>query len=356
MAVPRGYVFFVKKTMKHKSVLLTGITGFLGSHTAIQLLNRGYKVVGTLRNKERIDSIRAAIGQHVSNIDHLSFAEADLSDSAVWNELTKNMDYVQHIASPFPRRLPENENDLIAPAKNGTLNILKSAADNGVKRVVMTSSLAAVAYGKSKHELSRVFTENDWTDETNKSDTAPYIRSKTIAEKAAWAFLQQNKSAMELTTVLPGAILGPVLENDFGTSANIVVNILQGRAPALPKIGFDIVDVRSVADLQIRAMEMPNAAGNRYIASSGYLTFKEIALLLRAHYPDRKIPAGELPNFAARLFSVFEPSLKPVLLDLGIKRKTYIGKAKSELNWAPLPLKEAVTACAESLFQKKIIK
>ena len=341
--------------MKHKNVLLTGITGFLGAHTAIQLLNKGYNVVGTLRDKKRASDIRAIIGEHVSSINNLTFAEADLNNAVVWSELTKNVDYVQHIASPFPRKLPKNENDLILPAKNGTLNILKSAADNGVKRVVMTSSMAAVVYGKSKDQLSRVFTETDWTDETDKRDTAPYIRSKTIAEKAAWAFMQNNKSGLELTTVLPGAILGPVLEKDFGTSANIVAHILQGQPPALPKIGFDIIDVRSVADLLIKAMESPKAADKRYIASAGYLTFREIALLLSAQYPHRKVPSGELPNFAARLFSVFEPALKPVLLDLGIKRKAYIDKAKSELNWEPLPLKEAVMACAESLFKQKII-
>lgn len=342
--------------MNSKSVLLTGITGFLGSHTAIQLLNKGYKVVGTLRDKERMGSIRAIIGEQVPNIHHLTLVEADLNDTEVWYDLTKNMDYVQHIASPFPRELPNNENDLIVPAKKGTLNILKSAMDNGVKRVVLVSSLAAVIYGKHKSELSGIFSETDWTDETNKKDTTPYLRSKTIAEKEAWAFMQEQGNGMELTTVLPGAILGSVLEKDFGTSANIVLNILSGSMPALPKISFDIVDVRSVAELLIKAMEMPEAANKRFIASSGYLSFREVALILKAQYPDRKIRTGELPNFAARLFSVFEPALKPILVDLGIKRKTYIGKAKRELNWAPLPLKEAVLACAQSILNRKIIE
>jgi len=207
------------ETMNNKRILLTGITGFLGSHTAIQLLNRGYEVVGTLQNKDRINSIREIIGKNTANIDKLTFAIANLNDSAIWFELTKNIDCVHHIASPFPRELPKHENDLIVPAKQGTLNVLKAASANNVKRVVMVSSIAAIVYGKSKDELNKVFDESDWTDETSDKDTTPYFKSKAIAEKAAWEFIKQNNSNLELVTVCPGAILGPVLENDFGTSA-----------------------------------------------------------------------------------------------------------------------------------------
>lgn len=342
--------------MNNQKVLLTGITGFLGSHTAIQLLNKGYIVVGTLRNKHRVNAIRKIISQHTPNIHNLTFSEADLNDSKVWKDLAKNMDYIQHIASPFPRVLPKHENDLIIPAKDGALNILKAAHENQVKRVVMVSSLAAVIYGKSKSELNNVFTEETWTDETNKSDTTPYMRSKTIAEKAAWEFMRKNKSGLELTTVLPGAILGPVLEDDFGTSANIVISILNRSIPAIPKIGFDIIDVRSVADLLIRAMEMPQAANKRYIASGGYQTFIEIAQVLKQQYPTRKIPLTKLPNYAARLLAILEKNLKPILIDLGVKRKTDISKAKLELQWQPLSVKEAIIACAQSAIQNKIVK
>ena len=340
----------------NKRVLLTGITGFLGSHTAIQLLNEGYEVVGTLRSKDRENSIREIIAKHTTNIGNLTFAEADLNDSDIWLELTKNIDYVQHIASPFPSELPKHENELIVPALQGTLNVLEAANTNQVKRMVVVSSVAAVVYGKSKNEVHKIFNENDWTDEANRKDTTPYFRSKTLAEKAAWRFIKQSNSELELTTVLPSAILGPVLEKDFSTSANTVIKILDGSSPALPKIGFDIVDVRSVADLLIKAMELPQAAGNRYIASAGYLTFKEIAQILKPHYPNRKIPTKELPNFAARLFSIFEPSLKPILLELGIKRKTDSNKAKTELGWQPLSPQEAVIACAKSVFENGIVE
>lgn len=341
--------------MNEKNVLLTGITGFVGSHTAIQLLDRGYRVMGTLRSHDRISSIKEIIGRHTALVQNLTFAVAELNDSKVWFELTKNVDYVQHIASPFPRELPRHEDDLIVPAKTGTLNVLQAAAANKVKRVVMTSSLAAVVYGKTKNEVSRVFTENDWSDETNKKDTTPYIRSKTIAEKAAWSYNIQDSSGMELVTVCPGAILGPVLEKDFGTSANIVIKLLDGSLPALPKIEFDMVDVRSVAELLIKAMETPEAAGKRYIATSGHLTFRAVARILKRQYPDRKIPTREIPNFVTRLFSIFQPLLKPVLIEC-VERKTDISKAKDELNWQPSSPSEAVIACAESLIENGLVK
>jgi len=342
--------------MNNQKVLLTGITGFLGSHTAIQLLNKGYLVTGTLRDKNRINSIREIIGQHTPNVHNLTIEVADLDDSKVWKKLVQNMDFIQHIASPFPRVLPKHENELILPAKNGTLNILKAASEAKVKRVVMVSSLAAVIYGKSKKDRNNIFNEADWTDETNKQDTAPYMRSKTIAEKAAWEYLEQNNTGLELTTVLPGAILGPVLEKDFGTSANIVISILNGSLPATPKIGFDIIDVRSVAELLILAMEMPQSAGKRYIASAGYLSFAQIAKILKQQYPGRKIATRELPNCATRIFSLYEKNLKPILLDLGIKRKTYIYKAINELNWQPRPVNEAIISCAQSVIQNKIVR
>ena len=342
--------------MNNKDVLLTGVTGFLGSHTAIQLLNKGFHVVGTLRSKDRVKSIKDVIARYTENIDNLRFAEADLSDSDIWFELTKNIDYVQHIASPFPRKLPKRENDLIVPAKQGTLNILKASAKNKVKRVVMVSSSAAVLYGKTKRELNNVLNENDWTDETKLKDTTPYFRSKTIAEKAAWDFIKQDNSGLELTTVLPGVILGTVLEKDFGTSANIVIKILDNSLPALPKIGFDIVDVASLADLLVKAMGSPQARGNRYIASAGYLTFKDVAQILKKQYPNRKIPTMELTNLLTRLFSIFEPELKPILLELEVRRKLEISKAENELQWQPVSVQQAVINCAKSIFENGIVE
>ncbi|MEN0002914.1 MAG: aldehyde reductase [Bacteroidota bacterium] len=337
-------------------VLLTGVTGFLGSHTTIQLLNKGYEVLGTLRNMKRAEEIKAVIAQHTDQIEQLHFAEADLTDASAWEKLMQGVDYVQHIASPFPRVLPKNEEKLIGPAKNGTLNVLKAAAKRGVKRVVLTSSTGAIVYGRPKSQRSGTYTERDWTDEHNKSDSTPYFRSKTIAEKAAWEFIEKDTSGMELAVICPGAILGPVLEKDFGTSANIVIKTMDGSSPALPKLGFPMVDVRSVADLQIRAMESPKAAGERFAATAGYHSFKEVAAILKAAYPSRKIPSATLPNFAVRLFAKLDPTLGPILIDLGVERKVSNAKAKEVLDWQPIDNKEAILACAKSVFEQGILK
>ncbi len=336
-------------------VLLSGVTGFLGSHTTIQLLNKGYEVIGTLRDKRRAVEIHQIIAKHTSYPDRLTLVEADLLDENIWQTLTEGVTYVQHIASPFPRTLPKNEEELVQPAKQGTLHILNAASKNGVKRVVITSSSGAVVYGKQKGEESGTYKEEDWTDISNKADTTPYFRSKTVAERAAWDYIQQDSSEMELTTVCPGAILGPVLEEDFGTSANIVIKTLDGSTPAIPNIGFDIVDVRSVADLLIRAMEAPQAANQRYIGSAGFMSFKDVANILKQKYPDRKIPSITLPNLAVRLFSRIDPTLKPILIDLGVERRVDHSKAAKDLNWEPISNEEAVLACAESVINLGIV-
>jgi nucleoside-diphosphate-sugar epimerase len=339
-----------------KKVLLTGVTGFLGSHTAIQLLNKGYQVIGTLRKLERAEDIRKTIGNHTKHTDQLSFVQADLLDEKIWENLTRGIDYVQHIASPFPQLLPTNENELIAPAKNGTLYILKSAARNGVKRVVVTSSSGAIIYGKRKGQESGTYTEEDWTDIHQKNDTTPYFRSKTIAEMAAWEFMRESGNGMELSTVCPGAILGPLLERDFSASANIVIKTMDGSSPAIPKIGFDIVDVRSVAELLILAMEKEAAAGQRFIGSSGFMSFQEVAELLRHAFPDRKIPKMTLPNAVVRIFALFEKSLQPILIDLGKERRVDHSKAIKLLGWKPIDNQEAVLSCAKSAIELGLVK
>lgn len=340
-----------------KKVLLTGITGFLGSHTAIQLLNKGYQVIGTMRDLKRAESIKKVIAQHTDKTENLSFVQASLEQQDVWNDLMKGIDYVQHIASPFPQKLPKNENDLILPAKNGTMNVLWAASANGVKRVVLTSSSGAILYGKEKDKRSGTYTEKDWTNVENKKDSTPYFRSKTIAEQSAWDFIKQDKSGLELVTICPGAILGPVLEQDFGTSANIVIKTMDGSSPAIPQIGFDMIDVRSVAEMHVLAMEAPEAKGERFICSGGFMTFKEVAQTLREAYPkNKKIPTRSLPDFMTRFIAMIEPTLKPILIDLGVERRLDNSKAKKILQWQPIPNKKAVLTCAESLIKLGVLK
>jgi len=342
--------------MDGRKVLVTGITGFLGSHVAIQLLNRGYFVTGTLRDVRRTGEIRSVIAAHTANIERLNLVEADLEDTDRWLEITRDQDYVQHIASPFPRELPKDDTEIIRTARNGVLNVLRAAATNKVKRVVLTSSTGAIVYGKRPGRRTGLFTESDWTDASNLQDTTPYFRSKTIAEKAAWEFIEREESGMELTCVCPGAMLGPILEKDFGTSANMVIKIMDGSSPAIPRIGFDVVDVRSVAKLQILAMESAKAASQRYIGSAGYISFKGMAQLLKPEFPQLRIPSLVMPDFLVRLFSNFEKALKPILLDLNTQRKLDHSKASRELGWQPIPVNEAVLACARSVIEQKLIR
>jgi len=342
--------------MDTKKVLVTGISGFLGSHTTIQLLEKGYEVKGTLRNLDRVASIKSVIAKHTRYVDNLSFYQADLRDNSIWADLTSGMDYVQHIASPFPREMPKHEDDLILPAKEGILNILRASSQNKVKRVVLTSSGAAVVYGKTRKQLEGIQDESIWTDTNYTQDLSPYFKSKTIAEAAAWEFMKKYPSEMEFSAVLPGAILGPVLEKDFGTSANIVIKLMDGSMHAVPQIGFEVIDVRSVADALIKAMEVPSAANNRYLLSSGFLMMKDVAQILKKAYPERKIPTRELPNFIVKLFSKFDSSLRPVIIDLGVKRRVNVDKARHELNWQPISSEEAVLSCASSVFEHEILK
>lgn len=340
----------------NKKVLLTGITGFVGSHTAIQLLEKGYHVIGTLRDIKKAASIKSIIAQHTSAIDNLSFAEASLQDIEVWKKLMDSVDYVQHIASPFPKIMPKDENELIIPARNGNINILRAAADCKVKRVVITSSGAAITYGQSPERRSRIFNETDWSDENHKDDMTAYFKSKTIAEKAAWDFIKKDNSELELSVVCPGLILGPLLEKDFNASTNAIVKMMDGSLPALPKLGFDIVDVRSVASLLILAMEQPQAANQRYIGSSDYISFSDIADIIKKAYPKMKIPSRKLPNWLVQIYSNFDATLKPVLLDLGIKRKLNNTKAIKDLGWNPIKPQETILSCAASILKLGIVK
>jgi dihydroflavonol-4-reductase len=341
--------------MKEK-VLVTGISGFLGSHTAIKLLEKGYRVTGTLRELKRADELRKTIAGYTGNIEDLTFAQAELSDENVWLNLTKGVDYIQHIASPFPSSMPKNDDELVVPAKAGVLNILKAASANSVKRVVLTSAASTVLHGKPKGHENGTYDETVWADENNLSDTTPYYRSKIIAEKAAWDFTEHDDSGLQLVSVLPGAMLGPALEQDYGTSAAIVLKMLDGSLPAIPQISFDIADVRSVADLLILAMEKPEASNQRFLATSGFLSMKDIAEILRQKYPDRKIPSGKLPIWLTHVLGWFDKSIQPVLLDLGKERKADSSKARNMLGWKPIDKKEAVLACAESLISLRLIK
>lgn len=333
-------------------VLLTGITGYVGSHLAIQLLNRGYTVVGTLRSAKRIDSIREVIAAHTDQIENLSFVEADLTDAAAWPSAMQGIDWVQHIASPLPGVMPKDHNELIRPAKMGVLHVLKAAVDAGVKRVVMTSSIASIQHGVSKR---KTFTEADWSNESDLKDNTAYTRSKTIAERAAWKFMEEEGKEMELAVINPGGILGPLLEKDYSTSVEMVKKLMERAMPAVPRIGISLVDVRSVADLHIRAMETPEAAGHRFICTEEYYSFQDIAHILNKRYPKRRIPTKILPSFLVRIFALFDKKVAPVLTEVNAERRHDNSKAKNMLGWDPIKMDKSIIETAESLIQFGLI-
>ena len=272
-------------------------------------------------------------------------AKLDTADGGV-------VDGVFAVASPFPTTLPKHDDELVVPARTGTLNLLKACRRRGVRRMVLTSSTGAAVYGVRRRGN---FDESDWTDVTNRSDTTPYFRSKTIAERAAWDYVAEYVDAPELVAVLPGLILGPVLEEDIGTSAAVVQKAMAGELPAVPKLGFGSADVRSVAELHRLAMTHADAAGERFIGGDEYLRFADVMEVLAKAYPERKLPSRQLPDFAVRLFSYVDPTLKPVLVDLGAERRVTSDKARRVLGWDPMPMADSIRDTAASLLQHRIV-
>jgi dihydroflavonol-4-reductase len=244
---------------------------------------------------------------------------------------------------------PKNDDELVRPARDGTLRVLKAARDAGVKRVVMTSSISAIIYGRGTRQ--EPFTEQDWTDETNRRDTSPYDRAKTIAERAAWAWLAAESRGLELVAVNPGLVLGPVLGADFSASIEVVKKLLDGSIPALPRFGFNVVDVHDIARLHARAMTTPDAAGERFIGSGNFYWMSDIARTLREGLGDnaKKVPSIPIPDFVTRMAGLFDPIVRGRLYELGKRRPVSSEKARRMLDWTSRPVKEKVLDAARSL-------
>ncbi len=249
-----------KSKSKCGLVLVTGGSGYIAGYCVAQLLNDGWSVRTTVRSLAKTKAVRASIDNIAPKASEIEFVEADLNSDAGWGRAAIGAQYVLHVASPVPLTDPKDDDELIRPARDGTLRVLTAARDAGVKRVVMTSSTSAIIFGRGVRE--KPFTEADWTDETNRRDTSPYDRAKTIAERAAWAWLAEEGRGLELVTINPSLVLGPVLGSDFSASIETIKKLLDGSIPALPRFGFNVVDVRDIARLHVLAMTAPEAAGN----------------------------------------------------------------------------------------------
>jgi nucleoside-diphosphate-sugar epimerase len=339
------------------TVLVTGGSGFIGTYCILQLLEAGHTVRTTVRNLSREADVRATLKAGGAEPgDRLSFFAANLESDAGWSEAVKGCEYVLHVASPFPPADPKHEDELIVPARDGALRVLRAARDAGVKRVVLTSSFAAVGYGKKP--AGRPFDETDWTDPTAPHLSA-YVKSKTIAERAAWDFIAGENGKLELSVVNPVAVFGPVLGPDLSTSILLVKRFMEGDVPGAPKLYFGIVDVRDVASLHLLAMTDPAAKGERFLAVAGdFMKMIDIAKALKARLGPlaAKVPTRELPNWLIRLVALGDPALRLITPELGKAKNASNAKARRMLGWKPFSNEDALAATGESLARLGILK
>lgn len=333
----------------NQTVLVTGGTGYLGGWCIAQLLDRGYSVRTTVRDPAREGDVRAAVGAAGAEADGLlSVVAADLSDDAGWPEAVAGCTYVLHVASPFPPAQPKDPDELIVPARDGSLRVLRASLNAGVERIVMTSSVAAVRGGGPPSNGS-TYTEADWTDGDDASLT-PYTRSKAIAERAAWQFVRDEGAEERLATVNPGAIIGPVLSDDRSFSLQLIERLMKGM-PAMPRLGFSFVDVRDVADLEIRAMTDPAAGGKRFIATDRFMWVSDVADVLRERLgaDAGKVPSRVAPDLLVKAMGLFDSSVRSITSDLGRRAEYSNERARELLGWRPRPLDDSIAETATSL-------
>ncbi|OKL57736.1 hypothetical protein UA08_06928 [Talaromyces atroroseus] len=345
-------------------VLVTGGTGFLAVWVIVSLFRQGYRVRTTVRSLKRAENIAKKLSEAGINEDQVSSLEvvqADLVQDDGWADAMKDVKYVQHIASPFPDGPPKDEDELLIPALEGTLRVLRFSRDAGsVVRVVVTSSAAAVIYGRSpKIPESDPFTEVDWTD-VNSKDTTHYPKSKTLAERAAWDFIEKEGGELELAVVNPVVVLGPTLGPDVGTSLHTVSELLEGNAPGLPRLSMGIVDVRDCATLHVLVMTHPDAKGERFLCiGEGSVMMEDIAKILKKNLGPkaRKVPSIVLPDFLMRAVAIFLPIARLILPDLGHQHTISNAKATETLGWKwQYTSEQAIMASAESLFRFDVVK
>lgn len=337
-------------------VLVTGATGFIAGHVILQLLDAGHEVRGTARAAGSAARLNEALSRYAGRPVAIDLVAANLERDDGWAEAVAGMDFVQHVASPFPSGVPKDPDELIRPATDGALRVLKASRAAGVKRVVMTSSMAAIAYGWGENRPA-VLTEEHWSNPDNLKDNTAYTRSKTIAERAAWDYVNGEGEGLELAVINPAAVLGPVMSGDLSASLELLTMPLSGKIPAVPRIGFGIVDVRDVAAAQVAAMTVPGAAGERFLVSQPFMWFSDVADVLREAFPAyaRKLPKGTMPDFMLKIVAVFNPALKQVIPELGRQRQVSNEKARTVLGWTPRTAKDAIIDGAQSLIEAGVV-
>ena len=339
-----------------QNVLLTGASGYIAKHIAVQLLNAGYAVRASLRNLNRADELRAAVLPHLTGPleGRLSFVALDLEQDAGWAAALAGVDVLMHTASPFPLAQPKDAQDLIRPAVQGALRALRAAKAAGVMRVILTSSSAAIAGGPLPPGKT-AFDEGDWTNPTAPG-TSAYTQSKTLAERAAWDFVRDEAPQMHLTTINPVFVIGPPLDAQFGTSVSVIERLLNARDPMLPNFGFAMVDVRDVALAHMRALTTPGTAGKRYIVADQFLWFTDIAQILKTNFPTRKIVTRRAPDLIVRILGLFDKAIASIVPILGKREEVSGGRAQAELGITYRDARTSVVETAQFLIDHKLVK
>lgn len=334
-------------------VLVTGAGGFIALHVVVRLLQLGYQVRGTVRTEAHANQVRETLSKH-TNISKLDLVCADLLKDEGWNDVVRGCEIVLHLASSFPAEEPKHEDDLILPAREGTLRVLRAAHATSVKRVVLVSSVAAVAGGHTGE--NKTFTESDWT---NVEKSGAYAKSKTLAERAAWDFVRSaaNANKMELVSVNPSNVFGPVLDDHYHTSIEWFRTLMRREVPGVPRMPLHFVDVRDLADLILQAMNSPAAAGKRFIANGVSISLPEFANILNRNFVGRgyRIPTRILPNVLVRLIAVFIPKIRNVSEALNWNYSFSTEQARSILAWRPRSYEQTIIEMAESLIEHKMV-
>ncbi|WP_300558727.1 aldehyde reductase [Companilactobacillus sp.] len=338
-------------------VLVTGGSGFIAVHIILQLLQQGYAVRTTVRSLKRIDNIKEDLQNGgIKNFDNLSFVEADLSSDKNWDMATDGATYVIHVASPTPKLNFKNPDEMIRPAVDGLLRVYRAARDAGVKRVVLTSAYGAVFAGHKNRQTP--YTEEDWSN-LDAKNIHPYQISKTMSEKAAWKFIEEEGNGMEMAAVNPVGVMGPVLSAKYSHSNVQIQQMLEGKIKSLPNVDSGYVDVRDVASLHILAMTSPKAAGQRFLATTGEtLSMMDVANILRnafLKYADN-LPTKTIPNFVVKIAAKFNPNLRMIATIVGGYAETSDKKATTMLGWTHRSAKEAIIATAQSMIDLGIVK
>jgi dihydroflavonol-4-reductase len=341
--------------MAEELILVTGATGFVGKWTIIQLLQAGYRVRGTVRSLSKDEEVRAGVATQTGPepLSRLELVQADLLDDAGWTAAMQGVTAVMHIATAIRADEPKDQSLVIRPALEGTERVLRFANAAGITRFILTSSIATVGYGHGQTTGRRVYTEKDYTNLDGMRWKWAYCIGKTKAEQFAWSFAKAN--GMDLTTIHPGAIIGPAVDQDPSISIGMVSGLLAGAVPAMPSNGFSIIDVRDVAALHVAALQKPEAAGERYLATSDYTPFPRVADILREAYPDRNITTKQVPDWLIKIIASFGGPARQIINDIGNEKIFDGSKGEALLGRKFIGAEEAILATAESALRLGLV-